>query len=141
MNGSNVIYQAQKYTTLKVIALIAFAAIATLLLSSRESQAASVQCGKASWYDLTSKTASGEYANPKAMTAAHRTLPFGTKVRVTNKNNGKSVILRINDRGPFIRGRIIDVTKGAAYKLGFVNNGVTNVKVEPLNMTSKQLSC
>ena len=65
------------------------------------------------------KTASGERANPSAMTAAHRTLPFGTTVRVTNQRNGKNVIVRINDRGPFIRGRIIDVTPAAARQLGF----------------------
>jgi rare lipoprotein A len=85
------------------------------------------QCGKASWYDLTSKTASGEYANPAKMTAAHRSLKFGTKVRVKNMRNGKAVTLRINDRGPFVKGRIIDVTKAAAGKLGFINAGTTNV--------------
>lgn len=84
---------------------------------------ASAQCGRASWYALTSKTASGERMNPAAMTAAHRTLPFGTKVRVTNKNNGRSVVVRINDRGPFIRGRVLDLSKAAAKRLGFVNAG------------------
>ncbi len=88
---------------------------------------ASEQCGKASWYALTSKTASGEYANPAKMTAAHRSLKFGTKVRVKNMRNGKAVTLRINDRGPFIKGRIIDVTKAAASKLGFINAGTTKV--------------
>lgn len=61
--------------------------------------------------------------NPQAMTAAHRTLPFGTKVKVTNKINGKSVVVRINDRGPFIKGRIIDVSKAAAAKLGIIRRG------------------
>jgi rare lipoprotein A len=65
------------------------------------------------------KTASGERAQPTDLTAAHRTLPFGTKVRVTNLRNGRSVVVRINDRGPFIRGRIIDVTPAAALELGF----------------------
>ena len=60
------------------------------------------------------KTASGERANPRALTAAHRTLPFGTTVKVTNKKNGRTVVVRINDRGPFIRGRIIDLTPAAA---------------------------
>lgn len=87
----------------------------------------SEQCGKASWYDLTSKTASGEFANPAKMTAAHRSLKFGTKVRVKNMRNGKAVTLRINDRGPFVKGRIIDVTKAAAGKLGFINAGTTKV--------------
>jgi peptidoglycan lytic transglycosylase len=65
------------------------------------------------------KTASGERANPGALTAAHRTLPFGSTVKVTNKTNGRSVVVRINDRGPFTRGRIIDVTPAAARQLGF----------------------
>jgi rare lipoprotein A len=84
---------------------------------------AAAQCGKASWYALNSRTASGEPMNPSAMTAAHRSLPFGTKVRVTNKRNGKTVVVRINDRGPFIRGRILDLSKGAAHQLGFVGAG------------------
>lgn len=61
--------------------------------------------------------------NPSAYTAAHRSLPFGTKVRVTNKLNGKSIIVRINDRGPFIKGRIIDVSKAAAAQLGMISRG------------------
>src|SRR5205085_11723591 len=65
------------------------------------------------------KTASGERAKPRALTAAHRTLPFGSTVKVTNKNNGRVVYVRINDRGPFKRGRIIDLTPAAAQKLGF----------------------
>ncbi len=65
------------------------------------------------------KTASGERMNPNALTAAHRTLPFGTKVRVTNKKNGRSVTVRISDRGPFIRGRVIDLSPAAARALGF----------------------
>jgi len=87
------------------------------------------QCGKASWYKLGGKTASGEKANPNGMTAAHRTLPFGTMVEVTNLSNGKSVTVRINDRGPFAKGRVIDVTLAAARQLGFVNKGITRVKV------------
>ncbi len=65
--------------------------------------------------------------NPAAMTAAHRTLPFGTKLKVTNKRNGKSVIVRINDRGPFIKGRVIDLSKAAAKKLGFIDKGVAKI--------------
>jgi len=84
---------------------------------------ASAQCGRASWYALYSKTASGERMNPSAMTAAHRSLPFGTKVAVTNKRNGKTVVVRINDRGPFIKGRVIDLSKAAANKLGFLGAG------------------
>lgn len=89
--------------------------------------AASAQCGKASWYALNSRTASGERMNPSAMTAAHRSLPFGTKLRVTNQRNGKSVVVRINDRGPFVRGRVLDLSKGAAQRLGFISSGHTSV--------------
>ena len=66
-----------------------------------------------------SKTANGERVNPGALTAAHRTLPFGARVRVTNRKNGRSTVVRISDRGPFIRGRVIDVTPAAARALGF----------------------
>lgn len=91
------------------------------------------QCGTASWYDLTSKTASGEYANPAKMTAAHRSIRFGKKIKVKNMSNGKSVVLRVNDRGPFIKGRVLDVTKTAARKLGFVNKGTTRVCFEVIS--------
>jgi len=101
-------------------AAITLAAGAMLVASNI---AASAQCGRASWYALHSRTASGERMNPSDMTAAHRSLPFGTKVRVTNNRNGKSVIVRINDRGPFIRGRIIDLSKGAAQRIGMVSSG------------------
>ena len=102
----------------------AFAAFSFVALSAG---AASAQCGGASWYALTSKTASGERMNPAAMTAAHRTLPFGTRVRVTNQRNGKSVTVRINDRGPFVRGRVIDLSRAAAHQLGFVRSGHTPI--------------
>ena len=89
-------------------------------------------CGKASWYGPGfhgRTTANGESYNQNAMTAAHKGLKFGTKVRVTNQRNGKSVTLRINDRGPFVKGRIIDVSKAAAGKLGMRNAGVAPVCV------------
>ncbi|MEP9397714.1 septal ring lytic transglycosylase RlpA family protein [Mesorhizobium sp. KR2-14] len=97
------------------------------LLMAASTATASAQCGRASWYALNSKTASGERMNPSAMTAAHRSLPFGTKVRVTNKDNGRSVVVRINDRGPFIRGRVLDVSKAAAQSLGFIGSGHTAI--------------
>ncbi|AQT43953.1 rare lipoprotein A [Bartonella apihabitans] len=71
--------------------------------------------------------------NPFGMTAAHKTLPLGSKIRVTNKFNGKSIIVRINDRGPFIAGRILDLSKGAAAELGFVQHGLANVCYERLS--------
>ncbi len=95
-----------------------------------------VSLGKASWYEIKcnggTHTASGETLNDWAMTAAHKTLPMGTRVRVTNKLNGLSVVVKINDRGPYIKGRIIDVTKGVAHKLGFITKGVVPCKVEVL---------
>lgn len=93
---------------------------------------ADVEVGKASYYWQGQKTANGERFNPHAMTAAHRRHPFGTMVRVTNLHNNRSVVLRINDRGPFIRGRIIDVSKAAALHLAMTKSGVVKVKVEKL---------
>ena len=80
--------------------------------------AASAQSGIASVYS-GGRTANGERARPSGLTAAHRTLPFGTLVRITNQHTGRSVVVRINDRGPFVRGRVIDVTPAAAHALGF----------------------
>lgn len=77
-------------------------------------------------------TASGERFDMNAMTAAHKRLPFGTKVRVTNTGNGKSVIVRINDRGPFTRGRTIDLSKVAASRIGLIQRGHGTVKLELL---------
>jgi rare lipoprotein A len=65
--------------------------------------------------------------NPAALTAAHRTLPFGTRLKVTNKKNGKSVVVRINDRGPFVKGRVLDLSKAAANELGFIRSGHTSI--------------
>src|SRR5512141_994968 len=101
--------------------------VAALIAGSTSAMAES---GIASVYVHSgSKTASGERANPAGLTAAHRTLAFGTHVRVTNRRNGRSVTVRINDRGPFVRGRVIDVTPAAARALGF--SGLTSVKVDP----------
>ena len=91
--------------------------------------------GWASWYGYDgsgNRTATGERYNPEGLTAAHRSLPFGTRVRVTNTRNGRSVVVRINDRGPFIRGRIIDVSAGAARRLRMISSGVAPVRVEVL---------
>jgi rare lipoprotein A len=95
--------------------------------------AAADRGGVASVYSTESggKTASGQKLNPQALTAAHRTLPFGTKVKVTNRHNGHSVVVTINDRGPFVRGRVIDVTPAAARVLGF--SGLAQVTVDASN--------
>jgi rare lipoprotein A len=78
------------------------------------------------------RTASGEVFNTLEMTAAHRTLPFGTQLRVTNLRNGKSVVVRVNDRGPHLRGRIVDLSKAAAKKIGITRTGIARVKLEIL---------
>jgi rare lipoprotein A len=93
---------------------------------AKETQTAS--SGIASTYGEGSETASGEKFDAKELTAAHRTLPFGTRVRVTNHKNGRSVVVTINDRGPFVSGRIIDVTPAAARQLGM--SGVAPVTIE-----------
>jgi rare lipoprotein A len=93
------------------------------------------QTGKASWYGAESgpKTANGERFNPNGLTAAHRTLPFGTKVRVTSLKTGKSVTLRINDRGPFHGNRILDVSAGAAEVIGLKKDGIGQIRMEVLS--------
>ena len=96
-------------------------------------RASAEMVGIASWYGGKfhgRTTASGEPFNMNAMTAAHRSLPFGTRVRVTNLENGRSVVLRINDRGPYAKRRIIDVSRHAAEHLGFLHDGLAKVRVE-----------
>lgn len=88
--------------------------------------------GKASFYSHGQRTASGGRYNPHGLTAAHRTLPFGTKVRVTHSRSGRTVVVTINDRGPFIRGRVIDLSLGAARVLGMTGAGVAHVHAEVL---------
>ncbi len=86
--------------------------------------------GLASYYWQPQRVASGGWFNPNALTAAHKSLPFGTRVRVTNLRNGRSVVVRINDRGPYIRGRIIDLSRRAAQVVGMTGAGVVPVRVQ-----------
>lgn len=102
--------------------------LVTGLVALSVGSASASECGKAAWYDIGGLTASGERTRSDALAAAHRTLPFGTRVKVENLSNGRSVIVRINDRGPFVRGRIIDVTRAAAEELGFIRAGVVRVR-------------
>jgi len=93
------------------------------------------QSGKASYYARMhhgQRTANGETHDQNALVAAHRSLPFGTRVRVTNEHNGKQVVVRINDRGPFRRGRIIDLSRAAAAQLDMLKTGVIRVRIETL---------
>lgn len=88
-----------------------------------------IQRGVASWYQSGRRTANGEAFRPGGMTAAHRSLPFGTRVRVVHERSGRSVVVRINDRGPFSRGRVIDLARGPARALGLTGSGVATVAV------------
>jgi rare lipoprotein A len=88
--------------------------------------------GIASYYWQPQRVASGGMFNPNAMTAAHKTLPFGTRVRVTNHNTGRSAVVTINDRGPFVRGRVIDLSRAAAGAVGMIGSGLARVSLEVL---------
>jgi rare lipoprotein A len=98
------------------------------------------ETGGASWYGREggNVTATGARYNPGGMTAAHRTLPFGTRVRVTNLRNGRSVVVTINDRGPFVGGRIIDLSEAAASAIGIKSSGVGRVNVQVLSYGAKR---
>jgi rare lipoprotein A len=98
-------------TNLVLVSILVISTIAIPVTASAQSGIASIYSG--------GRTANGEHARASGLTAAHRTLPFGTMVRVTNQRSGRSVVVRINDRGPFIRGRVIDVTPAVAHVLGF----------------------
>ena len=112
----------QSLVLLSIISLFLFSSCARKITEN----------GKASYYAdkfQGRKTASGEIFRQRRMTAAHKTIPFGTKVKVTNLSNGRTIKVRINDRGPFVAGRIIDLSRKAAGRLGMLNAGVVNVKI------------
>jgi rare lipoprotein A len=95
--------------------------------------------GRASWYGGKFHgrlTSSGEVFDTNEMTAAHKTLPFGTVVKVTNQDNGRTAVVKINDRGPFVEGRIIDLSRAAAVELGMADQGVANVSIEIVDFAS-----
>jgi len=105
------------------------------MASNLIASAGRVTTGEASWYGpgfFGNRTASGEVLRPGTLTAAHRNLPFGTMVRVTNLSNGRSTVVRINDRGPFHGRRVIDLAHGAAQQLGLTASGIADVKLEVL---------
>ena len=113
-----------------------FSSFFFLVILVSQAYAQNTETGLASFYNDRfegSLTASGAVFEQGKMTAAHRTLPFHTRVRVTNLNNKKSVVVKINDRGPFVKDRIIDLSKAAAVKLDFVNEGVAKVTLEVLS--------
>lgn len=99
-----------------------------------------VQTGKASYYHDSlhgRKTASGAAYNKNALSAAHKSLPLGSTVRVTSSRTGKSVVVKINDRGPFVKGRVIDLSRAAASRIGLIKAGVGKVKVEVLSVPQR----
>lgn len=106
-----------------------FAILATVSTVVGTSLPATAQSGAASWYGSGHRTANGERFNPNGLTAAHRSLPFGTRVRVENRRTGRSVVVRINDRGPFARGRIIDLSRGSARALGMGGTSYVSLRV------------
>jgi rare lipoprotein A len=126
---SDVLLQSKGHAMKDRIAPVVIVILASQFSPSYLAPASADQTGIASVYSVESgrRTASGQELNREALTAAHRTLPLGTKVKVTNKSNGHSVVVTINDRGPFVRGRIIDVSPAAARALGF--SGLTHVTV------------
>jgi rare lipoprotein A len=99
-------------------------------LATRKNDRRIASQGLASFYRESRRTASGEKFSARELTAAHPTLPFGTKLRVTNVSTGKSVTVRVNDRGPFVHGRVVDVSYAAADQLGMVGKGVANVRLD-----------
>lgn len=124
------------------IGIVLLAALLATLSASAFAGGKSARTGKvlkgiASYYHDSlhgNKTASGQIYNKNKMTAAHKTLPLGSKVRVTDVRTGKSIVVRVNDRGPFVKGRIIDLSRRAASELGMIKRGVTRVRVEVLSM-------
>jgi rare lipoprotein A len=118
----------------KIMAATAAAAFAYCVPALLAPSVADAQAGLASYYKSGKLTANGERFNPHGLTAAHRSLPFGTTVRVTQVKSGRSVVVRINDRGPFIGGRIIDLSLGAAKVIGLHSSGIASVRVDVLAM-------
>lgn len=139
------LYSNLSNKNLKIATILLVAASLLLISSCAPYQARKLtgnrERGLASWYGpgfSGKRTASGERFNTDALTAAHNTLPFGTEVQVTNLKNMKSIIVRINDRGPFVRGRIIDLSKAAAKKIGLVGSGTASVELAVLGPRDKK---
>jgi rare lipoprotein A len=130
-----------RLSTLHGLAWIALlvSGCATLGGSGETQRASRAEIGSASYYAHRfqgRRTASGERYDEDALTAAHRTLPFGTRVQVTNLDNDHTVVVRINDRGPHRKGRVLDVSRRAARELGFIGDGTTRVRLEVLEETA-----
>jgi len=137
-------YQALPFLTLLAVALVTACAITPTAKKIRKAEAGNrgfTQDGLASWYGpgfQGNLTANGEIYDMNAMTAAHKQLPFNTVVVVTNRDNGRRVEVRINDRGPFVRGRIIDLSRAAAERIGMLGPGTARVTLRVVEHSSKQ---
>ena len=136
--------RAQRFAALLVLSLYALGALVPGDAIARAAKAraarAKRESGWCSYYGREfyhRRTASGERLDPDELTAAHRTLPFGTRVRVTNLENGRRVVVRINDRGPFKKGRVLDVTPAVARRLGFAQAGLAHVRLDVLGRLPK----
>jgi rare lipoprotein A len=132
--------RAQRFAALLALALLALGALVPGDAIARAVRERAVKArresGWCSYYGrefFHRRTASGERLDPNQLTAAHRTLPFGTRVRVTNLANGRRVVVRINDRGPFKKGRVLDVTPAVARRLGFAGAGLARVRLDVLD--------
>jgi rare lipoprotein A len=122
----------------KIIAWLRYLCLSLLLVLGFTPMSAQTHRGRATYYSKRatgSRTASGERLHHDSLTCAHRSYAFGTRLRVTNLSNGRSVIVRVTDRGPFARGRIIDLSYGAARELGMLSQGVAMVEVQRVDET------
>lgn len=129
--GENILKKIVTFLTLLVTLLFTTNVMAKTKVNQHSTR------GEASYYagfHHGKKTASGERFNMHSLTAAHRTLPLGSKIKVTNLNNGKEVVVRVNDRGPYARGRVIDVSLGAAKKLDMIKTGTAKVSIQILHV-------
>ena len=129
--GENILKKIVIFLTLLVTLLFTTNVMAKTKVNQHSTR------GEASYYagfHHGKKTASGERFNMHSLTAAHRTLPLGSKIKVTNLNNGKEVVVRVNDRGPYARGRVLDVSLGAAKKLDMIKTGTTKVSIQILHV-------
>ncbi|MDT3334291.1 septal ring lytic transglycosylase RlpA family protein [Shewanella sp. SP1S1-7] len=134
MNALQNLIRQFHFVKLAVLALLSFlAGCSSMQTGENGNWVGFTESGKASFYGdkhQNKQTASGELYKHKLKTAAHKKLPFGSSVKVTNVDNGKSVIVKINDRGPFVRGRIIDLSKSAFSSIGNTSSGLIDVKIE-----------
>ncbi|SDR34553.1 septal ring lytic transglycosylase RlpA family protein [Pseudovibrio sp. Tun.PSC04-5.I4] len=141
LNNRGLIRKRSRVYALVILTAAIILVFVTFILRPHHTEIATTsQCGEASWYALRSQTANGEMMDPSKLTAAHLTLPMETQVMVTNLSNGKTLTVRVNDRGPYAKSRLIDLSKAAAIELDFMDNGVTPVRITVANEFKKYLT-